>query len=336
MDHYYRVLGIGPQASLDELKKAYREKAKLLHPDRNKAPDAHEHFILLNEAYEYVLKVRTSRVSTWQSYAAMHVSREEDEREKAKARAREYARMRYEEFVNSPHYRSLTSISTVLDYLYAAFGIAAFIIVPVVLCFVYGINGVIMVLLFMLITFPLIRYLWRQLPAISMRQFSASFVYIIRRRWFIALVTTLFNLIVFLKIGLQTLIPTNLLFSSTALLIMVSFGVLKWGLHRPRQQQYFYACCIVPLFLSMFLALNFLFSSESVEESRHFHTPDMGQESTYIRLEDDAYEPYLGIRVFLNFDQIRFNNTVTYTFRKGLFGPRVMTDFRFSHERDTD
>lgn len=52
---YYKVLGIAPDATPDDVKKAYRRLARKFHPDVSKEPDAEAKFKEVGEAYE-VLK----------------------------------------------------------------------------------------------------------------------------------------------------------------------------------------------------------------------------------------------------------------------------------------
>jgi len=48
---YYDILGVGRNASDDEIKAAFRKLARQYHPDVNKSPDAEEKFKEINEAY---------------------------------------------------------------------------------------------------------------------------------------------------------------------------------------------------------------------------------------------------------------------------------------------
>jgi DnaJ-class molecular chaperone len=49
---YYGVLEISKNATIDEIKKAFRKNALKYHPDKNEAEDAEEKFKLIAEAYD--------------------------------------------------------------------------------------------------------------------------------------------------------------------------------------------------------------------------------------------------------------------------------------------
>lgn len=52
---YYEVLGVGPNAEAETLRKAYRRLARKHHPDVSKDPRAHENMARINEAFETLI-----------------------------------------------------------------------------------------------------------------------------------------------------------------------------------------------------------------------------------------------------------------------------------------
>src|SRR5918911_4065816 len=56
---YYEVLGVARTADTGEIKRAFRRLARELHPDVSEAPDAHERFREVVEAYEVLSKPET-------------------------------------------------------------------------------------------------------------------------------------------------------------------------------------------------------------------------------------------------------------------------------------
>ncbi len=122
---YYRILGLPENADLEQIKRAYRIKAKLYHPDISKVPNAHEKFIEVNEAYEFLINLKAQ--PSYFSREAMEQKYQEwvrNEREKARARAAYQAKKRYEQFKKSPLYRTSLRLSNIYDSI--VLGIAIF------------------------------------------------------------------------------------------------------------------------------------------------------------------------------------------------------------------
>lgn len=55
MTDYYEILEVSKTAGKDEIKAAFRKKARQYHPDVNKEPDAEEKFKMLGKAYETLM-----------------------------------------------------------------------------------------------------------------------------------------------------------------------------------------------------------------------------------------------------------------------------------------
>jgi len=106
MKHYYAVLQLDENAAPAEIKKAYRRLAKQYHPDVNKSPDAHDRFIEITEAYEFLINHWPSHItgssdksSQDQGYTDYRWTEEYERfRKESREKAQRQARMRYEKF----------------------------------------------------------------------------------------------------------------------------------------------------------------------------------------------------------------------------------------------
>lgn len=60
----YRILGLTPEAQLEEIKASYRRLARLYHPDVNPgSPEAQAKFVQLNQAYQVILQTAQTKTS---------------------------------------------------------------------------------------------------------------------------------------------------------------------------------------------------------------------------------------------------------------------------------
>ncbi|MFH1321140.1 MAG: J domain-containing protein [Bacteroidota bacterium] len=61
MKDYYKILGVQRTATTEQIRTAYRERAKRFHPDVDRTPGANARFQLIGEAYQTLVDYRKKR-----------------------------------------------------------------------------------------------------------------------------------------------------------------------------------------------------------------------------------------------------------------------------------
>ena len=121
LDEYYQVLDISAGSGMDELKRAFRKKAKQYHPDLNSSEGAQEEFIRVHTAYEMIHAhlVGEDRYELFKELATRFSKQEaEKRRREAIERARGYMRMRYEQYKKETEAYHTSPYSWVFRILY--------------------------------------------------------------------------------------------------------------------------------------------------------------------------------------------------------------------------
>jgi len=145
------------------------------------------------------------------------------------------------------------------------------------------------------------------------------------------------NLLLFFNISFQTLIPTTMLIMVFLLSPFIGFVILKI---KKISKPTLYSFAFSPLTLNTILLINYVFSFNPQKETyflrqntqRVYNRIDgykpSTQTTTGVTLQDYAYDKYYGIRIFMDNESIK-GRQITYTFKTGIFGIRVMTDYEF-------
>lgn len=106
---YYKTLGVPPDASLADIKQAYRQLAHKYHPDKNKASNAVAIFIEITEAYEILRdgEKRAAYDTLYNRYKSQgatslketEAKQQEEWTEYGQQKGRQYSSMDYEKFI---------------------------------------------------------------------------------------------------------------------------------------------------------------------------------------------------------------------------------------------
>ncbi len=331
MDNYYQILGVTPNASLPQIKRAYRVKAKLLHPDINKANDAHDNFIRLNEAYEYLIKLKSLRdgtASKANSRNDIDFFREEwqrKEKHKARERAQTYARMSYEAYLKSDLFRTTEAINAIIDFFVTAFIILFVVVLPVLLYREHGAAALFLAAIIILPTSPLwFRFLITTFDKEAIRSFFALHHSGIKSKAVRLLLFTLLNGLVLVKVTLKTLVDLQWIVSFYFFAIILSYIPVVHVVSR--YKKYLLHFVIAPALVNLLFLINYTFSHSPKKETYlyNYTFTDHAHVFGSIHLENDKYARYKGMRFFIDFNPFIHNSYVTYTISEGLMGIRVI------------
>lgn len=101
---FYKILGLTPSASKEDIRKKYRQLVMKYHPDRNPSPQAEKIFIELTEAYDFL-----THKNPPEKKIAITKTPEEEYRERVKvARERYNAQILKEKLENEAYFKELT------------------------------------------------------------------------------------------------------------------------------------------------------------------------------------------------------------------------------------
>lgn len=103
---YYRILGLSSEASVEDIKKAYRSKARLYHPDINHSPEASDLFISITEAYDFLIAYHEMLKSNEEAYYQAIEEWRKYRQTMSRRRAQAYARAPYSTFKNTSFYKT--------------------------------------------------------------------------------------------------------------------------------------------------------------------------------------------------------------------------------------
>jgi hypothetical protein len=103
---YYEILGLTGSSTIEEIKKAYRRKARLYHPDINPSSDAKDMFISITEAYEFLITNHDKIKSDEQAYREAMDDWRKYRQDRSRKKATVYARTSYGNFKNTHFYKT--------------------------------------------------------------------------------------------------------------------------------------------------------------------------------------------------------------------------------------
>lgn len=333
---YYRILNLPVGASQKEIKRAFRRKAMLTHPDKNPDPNARAQFLAINTAYEILTGQRPlpkqqhthqSGGKTKPAERKSNAERDKD-REELKERVREAKRRKEEAYRNSPQFKLDLAIHTVLSQL--GYFIAMLIMLPIpFMLYADWLIGSIIATVFAALSSPFwYKAIFMKQKTINVKHFIIAYKYIYANTNFRYYLFGLINLIALLLFTFNTFFPLSIVF----LIMLIPSGILYFRKYKQGKSykdiDWFRTTTLGPLIVNLFFVINFTFSHSTTDEYYRIADNYVVSESFFMQFDQDAYAEYPGVRFFM----INHDESSSYAWlqiEKGLFGIKVLKGYDF-------
>lgn len=338
IDRYYQLLGIQQDAGISAIKKAYRNKAFLLHPDKNPGKDTREAFIQVTEAYEKLMAFKEGRLSLQQDTDWLK-AQENARRAEARRRAAAAAKAREEAERNSDAYKTADALEAIFSHIYFLFGLAFFsFIIVLVVVFLKAVGWVMLIFGLIFGTKPLLRSI-KESNVVDLPRLWSAILYLSANSGMLALLFLIANIFTFRQFVPVTLINYGTITILYLLSIFPAYGYLKIRYN----DFHFFRHIFIPLtvgpsIISVILSVNFLFSGKPHQETylfkRELEIDERGFAVTQdlIHLQGGVYEEFEQIRRIPVNPSNWAKNQITYHFEHGLLGLRVMKSYELQKE----
>jgi len=327
VEEYRKLLGVTIKSSPDEIKKAYRHKAKIFHPDTNKSPKAHQIFTQLNEAYHYLIEYNNQDQVLSKNITYKKTS--EDYR-------KQEAQRRYNAFKQSDFYKNDIAFLIIFEHLSFLFSII-FISSPLIGGVFFGLKGMGIGFIITLSTI----YLWtsaiQKRKSLNFNKLLKALKRILNIKQSQIIITTILHLFLFLKFTIHTIINTYSFFIGLLTYIFFTFFISRFII-KNKKYRFTQAYFIFPLLFNLLFTINYIFSKNTYQETYRFKhkmlsSPNSHKEkSTYIILENNAYQNHHYLKMFYDFDRMKNKDSITYYFENGLFNFKVLKNYKFNGE----
>lgn len=326
---YYEILGISPDASVQEVQEAFVKKARKVHPSKNESEESRNQYELLKKAYYYIIGVKTGRIPLEKKIKNLDTG---FELKHYQARVFPFKdRKQGYKIIRKPTQKEQKDIDTMtilLAYASIVFTFLMWPIWPILIAQQETRKIELVTLVFIIMTSPFIIMPWRSLRKKTKEAKRAAFERLSRSVFLYLIFGFLISLIGFVLFVSRTLIGSFEIAFIFCVPFFVCFVLLPMAMENFINKSRLICFVIWPLLFNLFFAFNFIYSKPShilvvsYEESE--------KDNYLVHFKGNKLDEYYHIRFFYERQYLlKHYSKIDFKVSRGCFGINVMKSYEF-------